>query len=61
MIHHNLKNSITIHHIVFTILDLSETDIYHDRIGNETVFSDKNGRGSDIEPEYISIRKNLKN
>jgi len=42
MIHPNLKNSITIHHIVFTILDLNETERFYTKIFGQSLYSNTN-------------------
>lgn len=42
MIHPNLKNSITIHHIVFTILDLNETERFYTKIFGQSLYSNAN-------------------
>lgn len=39
MIHPNLKDSITIHHIVFTILDLNETEQFYTKIFGPSLYS----------------------
>ncbi|GEP51966.1 hypothetical protein FNO01nite_26380 [Flavobacterium noncentrifugens] len=41
MINTNLKNSITIHHIVFTIMDLSETEIFYTKIFGQPLYSNE--------------------
>jgi len=41
MINTNLKNSITIHHIVFTIMDLSETEIFYTKIFGQPFYSNE--------------------
>jgi catechol-2,3-dioxygenase len=39
MIHPHLKNSITIHHLVFTILDLKETEKFYTKIFGQSLYS----------------------
>jgi len=42
MIHPNLKNTITIHHIVFTILDLKKTERFYTQIFGQSLYSNAN-------------------
>lgn len=42
MIQSKLKNGITIHHIVFTILDLNETEKFYTKIFGQSLYSNVN-------------------
>lgn len=42
MIQSKLKNCITIHHIVFTILDLNETEKFYTKIFGQSLYSNVN-------------------
>lgn len=53
MIHPNIKNSITIHHIVFTIFDLNETEQFYTKIFGQSLYSNANTAMYQVGPTML--------